>query len=470
MPDDINLITYIIQELKGFAGSEEGVLIAFIATVLGFIIGFFEIRGIRGYLRGQENKRDKKREQTRYIRLVITGGIIAFIVSIIGFTLEMFYFSEVYWKAFLISIAVFLLAILIQRRQGKNDCHFTAQLGNPRNSRFLSKEKRLEQIQIGNNPYDCCPILSENSPMFYGRQSELERILSVLRKGEKPGSVSILGEQNTGKSSLLNQIKQSLTADAKVVCIQTVHNWKNDRQETFFTHLHQAICNSLKIQSTPIDDYIRFRQFIRRFAKKKYRFVLMIDGFESMMDNNNFDVDFFANMRALGEQPEYQFGYVLASYKSLRDIFNQRNKETRFWNIFGTHRSLGLLTKREAEKLIQEPMQRSLGRSFKGMKDIFYYSGYNPAFIQLVAAEYWNARYHGHKVNSDTIQQMLRDRYKDIWKQRDDAERDLLRQIVKHEIPQDNLTLVNLRQRGLIDGKNQLFARFFEQMISENEV
>lgn len=196
----------------------------------------------------------------------------------------------------------------------------------------------------------------------------------------------------------------------------------------------------------------------------------MIDGFELMMDNKNFDAEFFKKMRVLGEQPEYQFGYVLASYKPLYDICNQQNKETRFWNIFGTHRSLGLLTKREAEKLIQEPMQRSLGRSFKGMKDIFYYSGYNPAFIQLVAAEYWSARYYGHKVNTDTIQQMLRDHYKDIWKQRDDAERELLLQIAKHETPSDNLTLGNLRQRGLIDGKNQLFARFFEQMISENEV
>jgi AAA+ ATPase superfamily predicted ATPase len=51
--------------------------------------------------------------------------------------------------------------------------------------------------------------------MFYGRGRELGGILGVLGNPDKPGNVSILGEQRIGKSSLLNQIYQVLAAQSK---------------------------------------------------------------------------------------------------------------------------------------------------------------------------------------------------------------------------------------------------------------
>jgi len=419
--------------------------------------------------------------QDRINWLSIIVGIISTLVTMISMMPPEFYFLRVQWEIFFISMAIFLLAIsikyFIKRRsliivveEPKNPItNFTAQLGNPQNPGLLSKEQRLAQIQAGKNPYVCGSSLRGNSAVFYGRGRELGGILGVLGNPEKPGSVSILGERRIGKSSLLNQIYQMLSAADNVVTIHTtMQNWRIDSQATFFTQLHQTISEALQIDSDSIDDYTGFRDFIRDYAEKGYRFVLMIDEFDKMTENAYFNAEFFSNMRALGERHEYQFAYVLSSYAPLSDICHDGGiQESKFWNIFGTCYSLGLLAQKEAEQLIQEPMRQTLERDFEQTTEILRYTGYHPAFIQIVASEYWNAHYFNFAPNQDAIQETLYNYYQDLWQHRSQTERELLRKIAQHEIPQDNAILMTLRQRGLLTHKNQLFASFFEQYLIE---
>jgi hypothetical protein len=414
MPDNINFIYFFIQWLFQ---TTEGVLILSILGILGGLV-------MGGYLR---KLRDEKRLEKQPVQVVLENEL-------------------------------------------KSITNFTAQLGNPQSPGILSKEQRLAQIHKGQNPYVCGSSLRGNSAVFYGRGRELGGILGVLSNPDKPGNVSILGERRIGKSSLLNQVKQALTAKANIVTIHTtMQNWSIDSQATFFSQLHQAISDALEIPFDSIDDYTGFRDFIRDYAKKGYRFVLIIDEFDLMTDNPYFDADFFSNMRVLGEKLEYQFGYVLSSYQPLFDICHQGGiKESKFWNIFGTCYVLGLLAKKEAEQLIQEPMQRNLDNDFDKTQEIFTYSGYHPAFIQMVASEYWNAHHLDFAVNADAIQLLLYSFYQDLWEHRSQAERELLLKIAKHEIPKDNSILMNLRQRGLVDADNQLFARFFEQVFEQD--
>ena len=98
-------------------------------------------------------------------------------------------------------------------------------------------------------------------------------------------------------------------------------------------------------------------------------------------------------------------------------------------------------------------------------QEIFNYTGYHPAFIQIVASEYWNAHHLGFAINTDAIHQTLHEFYQDLWEQRSQKERELLRKIANQEIPKDNSILMNLRQRGLVDTENKLFARFFGQVF-----
>ncbi|HIE01026.1 MAG TPA: ATP-binding protein [Thiotrichaceae bacterium] len=403
----------------------------------------------------------------------ITVGIIS-IVQTLGIS-----FPPVRLDILLTSTIILLVALIMKRFKRRKQIiieptktpitNFTAQLGNPQNPGLLSKEQRLAQIQAGQNPYVCGPSLRGNSAVFYGRGRELGGILGVLGNPEKPGSVSILGERRIGKSSLLNQIYQMLSAADNVVTINTtMQNWRIDSQATFFTQLHQTISEALQIDSDSIDDYSGFREFICDFAKKGYRFVLMIDEFDKMTDNAYFNAEFFSNMRALGERHEYQFAYVLSSYAPLSDICHDGGiQESKFWNIFGTCHILGLLAKKEAEQLIQEPMRQTLERDFEQTTEILRYTGYHPAFIQIVASEYWNAHYFDYAADRDAIQQTLYNYYQDLWQHRSQTERELLLKIAQHEIPQDNAILMTLRQRGLLTQENQLFAPFFQQWLIE---
>jgi len=372
-------------------------------------------------------------------RLNTIVSIIGIVVGIIGVMPAEFSFPV--WEVFFISITIFLFAISIKHLIERHPpvvivektpiTNFTAQLGNKNNPGFLPKEQRLTQIKPGQNPYVCGSSLQGNSAVFYGRGRELGGILGMLGNPDKPGNVSILGERRIGKSSLLNQIYQVLATVPNVVTIHTtMQDWSVDSQATFFSQLHQAISEALQIESDSIDDYAGFRDFIRERAEAGFRFVLMIDEFDKMTENSFFDAEFFSNMRALGERHEYQFAYLLSSYAPLADICHQgKIQESKFWNIFGTCYILGLLAKREAEQLIQEPMQRSLKNDFDQTQEIFTYTGYHPAFIQMVASEYWNAHHLGFAVNTDAIHQTLYEFYQDLWEQRSQKERELLRKI-----------------------------------------
>ncbi|MDM8557841.1 ATP-binding protein [Candidatus Parabeggiatoa sp. HSG14] len=399
-------------------------------------------------------------------------SIVIGISGIIGFIPQEFFSFMVDWNTFSISASLFLAALLMKRikkcrNRNASKTHFVVQLSNPKISGLLPKEQRVAQIQFGKNPYIKDTPLLGNSALFYGRKRELHGALSVLRNPDKPGNVSILGERHIGKSSLLNQINQALMAEENVITIYTtMKNWRIKSQADFFRQLRQSICKALKIEANFSNDYESFRDFIA--YHDKYRFILLIDEFDKMMDNTFFDAQFFSNIRALGEQP--QFGYVLASRAPLHNICHQDNThESKFWNIFGTQYTLGLLTQKEAEQLIQEPMQHALGKTFQDMTKILDFTGYHPAFIQLVAADYYNALYRNREINHDAIKTILHNFYQELWQQRTEKERELLRQIANHKAPKENYLVNLLRLRGLLNNQNKLFAHFFEQMILDSE-
>jgi hypothetical protein len=418
MSDDINFLQFLIQWLIEFFPTKEGIALISVLTIVGTIITILTLRDF-----SQKHKKDSEKQPS-----------------------------------------------ISDNPQLTPISNFTAQLGNPKNPGFLDQPERLKKIQPGQNPYFYGPSLPGNSPLFYGRQNELHSTLSVLRHPDQPGNVSILGERRIGKSSLLNQIYQALSAEQNVVAIRTtMQDWRIESQADFFKQLHQAICDALKLKSEPIAHYEQFRDFIHSHAKK-YRFVLMIDEFDKMTNNAYFDAEFFSNMRALGERHEYRFAYVLSSYAPLSDICHQGGiQESKFWNIFGTNYILGLLDQKAAEQLIQQPLQQSIGRDIEEIQPLVekvcYYAGYHPAFIQLVMTECWNALYHGTDVNNDAIQLALYAHYQDLWDHRSQAEQELLLKIANHEQPRENVILMTLRQRGLLTKENQLFAKFFEQMI-----
>ena len=157
---------------------------------------------------------------------------------------------------------------------------FKAQLGHPENPGLLNQEARLARIRPGRNPYVTGTALPGNSPVFFGRAQILHEILSVLRRPDKPGCVSLLGERRIGKSSLLNQIYQALEQESDLVSIHaTAQNWNQKSQQNFFAQLQQVIARAIgQAVQDPVRDYPDFRDFILALAQDhRFRFVLILD-------------------------------------------------------------------------------------------------------------------------------------------------------------------------------------------------
>ena len=151
MPDQTNFLQFLIQWLKEFFQTPEGILLVSLLTVVGTIVTIVTLR-------------DWKKPNQQASKIQSTDD-------------------------------------------SPTSINLTAQLGNSQTPGMLSKEQRLTQIQPGQNPYICGASLPGNSAVFYGRGYELGGTISVLDNPHKPGNVSILGERRIGKSSLLNQVK-----------------------------------------------------------------------------------------------------------------------------------------------------------------------------------------------------------------------------------------------------------------------
>ncbi|MCG6862132.1 MAG: hypothetical protein LJE70_12765 [Chromatiaceae bacterium] len=123
---------------------------------------------------------------------------------------------------------------------------FKAQLGTADHPGLLDRKQRLARIERGRNPYVTGESLAPDSPVFFGRERELAETLAVLRRPEKPGSVSILGERRFGKSSFLNQIYGALAAEPDLVSIHAAtQDWSDLCPERFFGGLHSTILRAL---------------------------------------------------------------------------------------------------------------------------------------------------------------------------------------------------------------------------------
>jgi len=355
---------------------------------------------------------------------------------------------------------------------------FKARLGDAKNPGLLPPVERLERIRPGENPYVTGTPLPANSPGFFGRVQVLHEILAVLHRPDKPGCVSLLGERRIGKSSLLNQICQALAPVPGLVSIHTTaQDWNRESQQHFYTCLHQAIATAVgKGANEAISDYPRFRDFIYALGQDHgYRFVLVIDEFEEMADNEYFDAGFFSNLRALGERPEYRFGFLTSSRRPLKELCQDHDIESSsFWNIFGIPQILGLLSEQESQDLVIEPMHRSRPAGSRPdpsqlwQTEIKPLTGCHPALIQMVAEVHWNALEGGYEPDRWGLTMGVRDYLEDLWFRHSREEwAVLIRAAAGQRLTVHDPLATDLIRRGLLAPNGEPFSSAFKEVIAQ---
>lgn len=178
---------------------------------------------------------------------------------------------------------------------------------------------------------------------FVGRHQETRRILHLLKRSQ---SVSVVGEDRIGKTSLLQYVAhESVSMQyglAKGMHIFVYINSKDLAQKSrqgAFNYIAQKIRSVLPLQTRslmkPAQRYAELKRGCRRLRQDGIKLILQLDHFDVLTDNPQLDIAFYDGLRVLGN-PQYEVSYLTASYRPLHELRDATPSisGSPFFNIF----------------------------------------------------------------------------------------------------------------------------------------
>lgn len=185
---------------------------------------------------------------------------------------------------------------------------------------------------------------------FYGRVIERE---ILLNRTYHKASTSIIGPRRIGKTWLLEYLlleaKTQLGSrfrvgylDAMMASCSTVAGFtaKAAKELGFVLSPERAHAGLVVLE-----------EIVEMLKAKGYHAVLCIDEFESFVDRSEFDLNFFANLRAMNQ---LGLSLVIASRRPLIEIVGESRNTSAFFNIF--------------EQLTLEPFEQEEAEDFIAAK------------------------------------------------------------------------------------------------------
>lgn len=259
------------------------------------------------------------------------------------------------------------------------------------------------------NPYCHYDTVSDFS-MFFGRQHELRMLYHAILKHQ---SVSIVGARHIGKSALLRflgtlELQQRFGIDLQS-CIFILTDWRSYLQKTREDFFH-AVCNQIITQSQPLitlqpsslpgED--KFRKLLEDIKGCGFHPILLMDAFDRVISNPQFDAHFFSFLRSLAGINDL-ISYITATMKPLYKVcHSDAVAQSPFFNIFLTC-PLGPLTLEEARTLISSPVQHTPYAFSSTETDwLLKQAGQNPFYLQ-VACRFLLEEKLRHRGVNDTI-------------------------------------------------------------------
>ena len=165
------------------------------------------------------------------------------------------------------------------------------------------------------NPFGDCGRISDPS-RFFDREDLLRDIFVELRKGS---SLSLVGESQIGKSSLLAMVKhQGPTALAGTGKTFILIDMQSIRDEAEF---FEVLCAELGLGLT-----LRWQGLKR--ALEHQQVVVCLDEIERMIHPQAFSWEMRAELRGLAEGQDAPLSLVIASRSPLSDLFPDNPRET----------------------------------------------------------------------------------------------------------------------------------------------
>jgi len=187
----------------------------------------------------------------------------------------------------------------------------------------------------------------------------------------------------------------------------------------FYVVVADAIVQQLEVNQRPLppDQFLTRRSFDRWLNSSElinYRLIILLDEFETLRENETFDLDFFRGLRSFVGG---RLAWVTTSFRDLYRISRKMGRDEKtspFFNVFHpTPITLGPLNLITAKKLITEPVQEyNIHFSSKAIETILRLAGRLPFFLQATAEKWISERYHNWSVQmieQDVRQQLLRE-------------------------------------------------------------
>lgn len=336
------------------------------------------------------------------------------------------------------------------------------------------------------NPYLNRKMI-KNSKLFFGRKNEIKEIFAEIGTTH-PQSISIVGERKIGKSSLLYYVFQSGVEKRKLPCSEKYifafvdfHECLGITVEEFWKMLYSELKSKLPkgMGIRQVKDYKTFKNMVKILENSGYRLILLFDEFDSIIENKNFEFDFFLSLRAMANR--YDVAYISSTQKNLQDLSRKDLFGSPFFNIFFPF-YLGLFQEDEAIDLIENPSAEEGISLEEETEFILKNAGLFPFFIQLLCSSIFEYKMrHGSRIDQEGYDYILAEFQKEsvpffkyFWKNLSPNEKDLLVQIaIGEKVKKEMKFLVDeLKQKGyitIINGKKQIFGNAFRQFILDNK-
>jgi serine/threonine protein kinase len=333
------------------------------------------------------------------------------------------------------------------------------------------------------NPY-LNRVMIKRREGFFGRKQEIKRIYARLN-ATPPGSVSIVGDRKIGKSSLMNYIymrknrEEYLDQPEKTVMVfLDLQEQHRITLESFIRTMIGMADYELRGRLQVADCAISLdgiKDLVQRLERAGYRLGILLDEFEAITRNSNFELEFFSFLRYLANH--YDVAYLTSSARDLQVLCHTREiSDSPFFNIFSTLR-LGGFKEEEAEELIRIPSERMGVPLATYREEILDMAGLFPFFIQIACCHAIETIEEGTARDKPDFGEVRRRffeeaklHYRYVWEGLDDDERSAMLRVAKGKPIPDSLRHVveELSRRYYVvqEGeKPRLFASTFDEFV-----
>lgn len=327
---------------------------------------------------------------------------------------------------------------------------------------------------------------------FHGRVREVEALYSAIVTRQ---CRSIVGERKMGKSSLLTQLscpqhlsQHGIDPTKFIFLYIDLEGMSNIEYDEFWPEVMDQLELALPAEHDRLAQMaadlamstdVRFtqvRRLLRRVERAGLTLVFMLDEFESLARNTNFDASFYGELRSLAG--ELGVVYLTISKNSLYDLTysHEETLSSPFFNIFSEER-LNLLPRAEAAGLLQHVVTLSHSEPFTAEQVSFLVdlAGGHPFFLQAAGYHLFEERSRSHDTAVDLaiverrFKAEAEDHFRYLWSQLDEQEQTVLLNLGSAELD----LVKQLHIKALVaqeDGQFRPFSRAFADFLALRRV